>query len=186
MYIKNILSSLQKHKVYAFASLAILVLAWGVFCLIKTDSKITLAGEQVNLLINQVRNFYKNKPNAWGLNTYSSIKNHIIPSNMLNGRQIRNSLNKDVLLGADMLGNTVMPGSPTFAIVYKNLNYDECVELATYPFSEKTMLSIDSVSVINDTTLLFSWGSANSLPINKQNAQKACKENNDLLWNIYL
>lgn len=173
----------KKILLILFGCLLLVGLWFGLF---SGPDRTSLAGEQVISLADNVRNFYKNKPNAWGLNTYSAIQNKIIPQDMLNGRQIKNSLGKDVLLGADMLGNTVMPGSKTFAIVYKNLNKQECKALASLTFSEKFMLSIDEIIIINDTSSTFSWGSANSLPISSQNANDVCKQTNDILWNIYL
>lgn len=164
----------------------VLLIGIGAYFIFRPMPKTILAGEQVVLLINNIRSFYQNKPNAWGLNTYSAIQNKIVPTNMINGRQIKNCLNKDVLLGADAIGNTVMPGSKTFSIVYKNLDYDECVALSRFPFSEKVMISFDAVDVINEDTYSFSWGEEKALPISEKDAQSSCKQNNDILWNVYL
>ena len=174
----------NKKILLIFSGCLLLAVLW--FGLFSGPARISLAGEQVISLADNVRNFYKNKPNAWGLNTYSAIQNKIIPQDMLNGRQIKNALGKDVLLGADMLGNTVMPGSKTFAIVYKNLNKKECNALASLTFSEKFMLSIDEIIILNDNSSSFSWGSTNNLPISSKMADKTCKQTNDILWNIYL
>ena len=166
--------------------LIILLIIIAIYMYAKPKTEIVDAGNQVLDLSNRVRDFYKNKPNAWGLNTYSAIQNKIVPQDMLNGRQIINQLKKDVLLGSDALGNTVMPGSRTFAIVYKNLNFEECKALATFDFSEKMLLSIDNITIINDKDYLFSWGESKSLPVSAEAAQNACKQENDILWNIYI
>lgn len=178
------MSKQQKLSLSVGAALCILFI--GVWFLVKPNEQIKNSGEQVMILTDSIRTFYQKKPNAWGLNTYSAIQNKIVPLSMLNGRQIKNSMNKDVLLGADILGNTVMPGSKTFAIVYKNLNKEECLALALYPFPEKVMISIDSINIVNEKTYSFSWGSEGSLPIEADAAQKACQQVNDMLWNIYL
>lgn len=178
------LTPLQKHGLLMGAFLFVILL--GVWLLFKPNTKLQTAGEQITLLADGVRNFYQKKPNAWGLNTYSAIQNKIVPQPMLNGRQVKNGLNKDVLLGADILGNTVMPGSKTFAIVYKNLSKEECMALATYSFAEKTMIAIDAINIINDKTYSFSWGSKDGLPIKTEAAEKACQQVNDILWSIYL
>ncbi len=187
MEIKKKLYPLVKQYKYPLILLCVLLLLFiGTWSFFKTDSQTLMAGEQISSLIEKVRNFYQRKPNAWGLNTYSAIQNKIVPQAMLNGRQIKNSFNKDVLLGADILGNTVMPGSKTFAVVYKNLNKKECLALALFPFSDKTLLSIDSINIINTETHSFNWGDENGLPISEKAAEKSCKEVNDILWNIYL
>ena len=178
------LSPLQKQGLIIGS--VILVILLGIWLFSKPDAKLQTAGEQITLLTDSVRSFYQKKPNAWGLNTYSAIQNKIVPQSMLNGRQVKNSLNKDVLLGADVLGNTVMPGSRTFAIVYKNLSKEECIGLATYSFDEKTMIAIDAINIINDKTYSFSWGSDEGLPIKAEAAEKACQQVNDILWSIYL
>lgn len=176
----------KNPKVFWLGAIFLFVLALGFYFAMQNDSKSSLAGEQIQQMVNQVRSFYKNKPDAWGLNTYSAIKNNIVAPDMLDGRQIKNALGKDVLLGSDVLGNTVMPGSRTFAIIYKNLDYDECLALASFPFPRKVMLSLDSINIVNDKTYIFSWGQNLALPISEKEAQISCKKSNDVLWNFYL
>lgn len=175
----------NKKKIFIFLLLVLLLIFALSFCL-KTDKTIALSEKQIVILTENIRNFYKNKPNAWGLNTYSAIQNKIVPHDMLNGRQIKNGLGKDVLLGSDLLGNTVMPGSKTFAIVYKNLNKKECIAISSYAFSEKMMISFDEINIVNDKTYSFRWGAENALPITDFIAKKTCRDNNDIVWNIYL
>lgn len=175
----------DKKRRYILGIAVVLLVCVFSFCF-RPNKTIVSAANQIVLLTDNVRNFYKNKPNAWGLNTYSAIQNKIAPQNMVYGRQIRNALNKDVLLGSDLLGNTVMPGSKTFAIVYKNLNQEECIKLSSTVFSDKTMLSFDMISIINSKTYNFSWGAKNALPITEIAAKEICKEDNDILWNIFI
>lgn len=187
MNIKEKMQTLSKQqKLSLFGGVVFCMLFIGIWLLVKPNAQTQTAGEQVVILTDSIRTFYQKKPNAWGLNTYSAIQNKIVPLAMLNGRQIKNSMDKDVLLGSDILGNTVMPGSKTFAIVYKNLNKEECLALALYPFQEKMMISIDSINIINEKTYSFSWGNEDALPIDAEAAQKACQQVNDILWNIYL
>lgn len=183
---KKMMPIFQKNSKILLILGLILIIGLGLAFGLKPDKKMTNSGQQVAILIENVRNFYKNKPSAWGLNSFSAVENKIVPQNMLLGRQIKNSLGKDVLLGSDYLGNTVMPGGRLFAITYKNLSHEECVDLATFPFAEKVIITIDNMQIINDKVSTFSWGSENALPISKNAALKACGENNDILWNIYL
>ena len=185
MNFMNLINSMkQKKKVIALFFFLLLVCFLGIF--IQSDSKIDLAAQQLNILTDNIRNYYKAKPNAWGLNSYFALKNGIVPQEMMHGRQIYNNLNKEVIIGADLLGNTVMPGSRTFAIVYKNLSFEQCVDLSTFPFSQKLSLSFEKIDIINTQNNEFSWGNSNSLPISKDKAKEVCKDKNDILWNIYL
>lgn len=152
----------------------------------KPDIKIIKAHQQVISLAVQIRNFYRNKPDAWGLNTASAIKNNLAGKEMVNGRMLQNALGKEVLLGADILGNTVMPGNRNAVIVYKNLNKKECETLAVLPFTEKMQLSLNAVTIVNEQEHTFSWGEENSLPISKSKADETCQNANDILWDIYL
>lgn len=190
MKFKNFLDFFKRfapYKNYIRAAVFIItILIVALFYVLKPNENIINAGQQVSILANNIQNFYKNKPNAWGLNTYSAIKNKIIPQDMLVDQQIKNALHKDVLLGADVLGNTVMPGSKTFTIVYKNLDYNECKILASFTFSEKIMLSLYSINIINDKTFTFGWEENSTLPVSLNDAASFCKKNNDILWNIYL
>lgn len=152
----------------------------------KPDTKIIKAHQQVVSLAEQIRNFYRNKPDAWGLNTAFAIKNNLAGKEMTNGRMLQNALGKEVLLGADILGNTVMPGNRNAVIVYKNLNKKECETLAVLPFTEKMQLSLNAITIVNEQEHSFTWGEENSLPISKSKAGEICKKANDILWNIYL
>ncbi len=152
----------------------------------QTDKSVIKSENQLNNLVNRVRIFYRNKPNAWGLNTYSAIQNNIVPEEMIYGRQIKNSLGKEVLLGANEFGNTIMPGNNKIAIVYKNLNKKECEALSTAKLSEDMKMSVNLIKIINSETHIFSWGGKYILPITSEKAREICQKDNDVLWEIYL
>ena len=152
----------------------------------KPNAKIIQAHRQIVSLAEQIRSYYRSKPDAWGLNTASAIKNNLVGKEMINGRILQNALGKEVLLGADSLGNTVMPGNKNAVIVYKNLNKKECEELAALPFDEKMQLSLNSITIVNEQEHIFIWGGENPLPLSKDKANKICKNANDILWDIYL
>ena len=155
-------------------------------CLFQADKSLVNSEKQLNNLVDGVRMFYRNKPNAWGLNTYSAIQNNIVPKEMIYGRQIKNSLGKEVLLGMNEFGNTVMPGNNKIAIVYKNLTKEECEALSTAKLSEDMKVSVNLIKIINTQMHIFTWGGDNLLPISQKDAHKFCKTDNDILWEIYL
>lgn len=166
---------------------AILLIGLGAtYWLTKPDTKVIAAHQQIEILVQKIRDFYRNKPDAWGLNTASAIQNHLVDSTMIKGRMVQNALGKEVLLGADILGNMVMPGNRNAVIVYKNLTQKECRLIISQQFDEKMQLSLNSISIVNDQEHTFSWGGENSLPISREKANEICKKANDILWDIYL
>ena len=177
---------LKNKKLYLGVLAIVALCAVLFFCFSSSDSNVYAAQKQLLTLTDNIRNAYRNKPDAWGLNTFSAIKNNIVPQNMLKDGQIINALAKEILIGADVNGNTVMPGSRNFDIIYKNLNYDECVALAQFDFDEKNLLGVASVSIINKNIYLFDWTENNSLPLSKDICQKSCSEKNDIIWYMYL
>ena len=174
------------YKITAVIILAVVVIAGIGYQLTKPDKRILKAHQQVETLVEEIRNFYRSKPDAWGLNTASAIKNQLVSADMVNGRLLHNALGKEVLLGADILGNTVMPGSKNAVIVYKNLDKRECQSIISQNFNEKMQLSLNAITIVNDNEHKFGWGGENPLPISLDKAREICKEANDILWDIYL
>ncbi len=174
------------YKIAAAITLTVIMVSGVIYQLAKPDQRIVKAHRQVETLAQEIRNFYRNKPDAWGLNTASAIKNQLVSADMVNGRLLQNALGKEVLLGADILGNTVMPGSKNAVIVYKNLDKRQCQSIISRNFNEKMLLSLNAVTIVNETEHKFSWGEKNPLPISADKAQSICKEANDILWDIYL
>lgn len=185
--IAEILKKLKnKRLVVVLGIVALFFLISLVFWLSKPNEKIVMAHQQVSDLATNIRRFYQAKPDAWGLNTSTAIKNGLPTPQMINGRQLQNALGKEVLLGADILGNTVMPGSRNAVIVYKNLNKEECEVMATMSFDEKMQLSLNTISIVNEKEYKFTWGGENSLPVSEAKADEICLDANDILWDIYL
>ena len=174
------------YKIAAAITLTVIMVSGVIYQLAKPDQRIVKAHRQVETLAQEIRNFYRNKPDAWGLNTASAIKNQLVSADMVNDRLLQNALGKEVLLGADILGNTVMPGSKNAVIVYKNLDKRQCQSIISRNFNEKMLLSLNAVTIVNETEHKFSWGGKNPLPISADKAQSVCKEANDILWDIYL
>lgn len=187
---QKIIGELKKLRPYfktTAATIGILLLAGIVsHYFSKLDTNVLNAHQQIVSLTQNIRSFYRTKPDAWGLNTASAIKNHLVSEEMLNGRVVQNALGKEVLLGADILGNMVMPGNRNVVIVYKNLSKKECEEIAVLPFDEKMQLSLNAITIVNEQEHIFSWGGENLLPVSSKKAGEVCQKANDILWDIYL
>ncbi len=187
---QKIISELKKLRPYfktTAAIIGILLLAGiALHYFSKPDANILKAHQQIVFLTKGIRSFYRTKPDAWGLNTASAIKNNLVSEDMLNGRVLQNALGKEVLLGADILGNMVMPGNRNAVIVYKNLNKKECEAITVLPFDEKMQLSLNAITIVNEQEHIFTWGGENPLPVSSKKAGEVCQKANDILWDIYL
>lgn len=157
-----------------------------IFSATKTNEKAIIAGQQVWSLADGIRQYYRTRPDAWGLSTLAIVQSKIAGAGMIVGDNISNALGKEVLIGADSAGNVVMPGGRSFVITYKNLNYDECVEIASQPLNEKQQLSLTSMVIASDTESRFIWGGENLLPISPATAKNSCRKNNLIAWFLYI
>lgn len=145
------------------------------------------AAGQVSLLTENVRKFYQNRPDGWGISSESAVKNKIVPKAMMKDGKIVNALGKEVLLGADENGNMVMPGMRSFAVVYKGLSYRECVIAAEKSLTENMPLVLNDLVVRHkDKSTEFIWGGENALPVSASAAKKACGKQNMLIWSVNL
>lgn len=182
--IKNLLS--ENKKIISLVIIFLVLVVFLFFFISKPNPNIMTSANQINVLAENIQKFYRNRPDAWGLNTQTMLKNSIVPPEMVAQKNVVNALGKTILVGADIQGNTVMPGNRNYVIVFNDINYDECILLSTSSLSEKNMLSLTSVQIVNEEEHLFSWGSSNSLPITKTEAKKACKKTNVLAWSFFL
>lgn len=145
------------------------------------------AAQQVTQLSENVRKFYQNRPDGWGISSEAAIKNNIVPPAMLKEGNIVNALGKEVLLGADENGNMVMPGMRSFVVVYKELSYRECLTATKESLTENMQLALNNLIVKNDDrSTEFIWGGENALPVSTSAAKKACGRQNTLIWSVNL
>ncbi len=148
--------------------------------------KAKIAALQVIMLADNTQNFYRVKPNFWGLDTNSALKNEIFPADMnINGVAL-NALGKPTLIGNGENGDTIVPGVQGFDIVYKNLNRTQCVFLLSFPFSNEQTLALSQISLINgvNDNISFSWGGELSLLPKPEFAKKYCAKNNTIIWHF--
>lgn len=186
-YLRNIILKIQQHKALAVGVILLIVLLVGIALrLTKSDEKTEAAAQQVWRLADNIRNYYRNRPDAWGLNSTTTINEGIAPQDMSQDNQLLNILGKGVMVGGDINGSTVMPGSRSFVIIYKNLNERECREIATAKITEKEQLSLTSMIIRNEKDTHFIWGGENPLPISVKDAKKSCRKNNIIAWFLYI
>lgn len=183
----KIFHSPERIGIAAAGAVVIIAAAvWFGFKSSEPDAKVVAAARQISLLTDNVRKFYRNRPDAWGLNTQSVLKNAIAPQEMIQNGKLVNALGKETIVGANADGMTVMPGGRNFVITFRGLDYEECVELSALAPDEKTALSLTSETIANETETMFIWGGEHPLPITRKAAEEFCKQQNSLIWNILL
>ncbi len=182
--VKNI----RRINIILGAAVGLLLIIWGAAVLIFSDKDIgsEIAAGQVQTLSENIRRYYQNRPDFWGLNTQTVIDKQMAPRNMsLNGK-LANYFGKPVTVGNGEDGAMLMPGARNFVISFHELNQQECAETASYKFSEKFWLGVTEVSINNGTkTEIFSWNNQqNILPVKKNLAEKACGNTNIVSWHF--
>ncbi len=130
-----------------------------------------------------IRAFYRSKPNYWGLNGATAIKNNLTVSWKKQKGKLYNLLNKEVFIG-NSAGETVMPGGKDFNIIYSDLSREECREIAAYHPSEQQSLGLRGMIIESALTTEFDWRGKNKLPVSQDAADQACGKTSRIIWNF--
>lgn len=144
------------------------------------------AAQEVQQLSTNIRRYYQNRPDFWGLDTQTVVEKAILPQNMSHQKGLQGFWGNPVLVGNGSEGAMLMPGSRTFDIVYKNLNRKQCMALAPYKFDEQFFMGLSYMVLIKDNTQeTFTWDDkVKKLPITTAMAKEFCAENNHILWHF--
>lgn len=141
--------------------------------------------KEVISLVDNIHSHYKVRPDYWGLNTQSSIKNKLIPDNLLRDDKIIGSIGKEFVIGQDIEGNMVMPGTRQFMISIPNISKSTCLGLLTIPVTQEQNLSLTAISITSEnTTAEFTWSGDLALPISESTAKQYCKNHNIISWHF--
>ncbi len=183
------LQTLKRRQLVIGGMVGALLIVWGISVLLFSEKYIGTdkAAAEVQQLAENIRRFYQNRPDFWGLNTQAVLDKQIAPRAISKSGRLMNFFGKEVVVGSGIEGMMLMPGSRNFDIVYKNLNKQECVETASFRFEEKFWLGVESVTVTNaDHTAVFSWDDKeNLLPAKTEKVKKICQnEGNAVLWHF--
>ena len=183
------LEKLRQHRHFGLIlGICGLVIAFaiGSVLLPSPSSKAKIAALQVITLADNVQNYYRAKPNFWGLETSSALKNGIFPADMnVNGIAL-NALGKPVFVGSGENGEAVAPGVQGFDVVYKDLSRTHCVFLLSFPFSQEQTLALSQIILNNGVSdsVSFSWGGEPSLLPKPEIAKKYCAKSNTIIWHF--
>ena len=173
------------YKVLA-AGICVILLGWlsVSFFFIQESSGTSEAAAELEQLAANIRRYYQNRPDYWGLSTQMVLDKKIYPNKMLKNNQLVGYFGNPVLVGNGPEADVLMPGARNFDIIYKDLNKKQCVGLASFKFSQNFWLGVTGISIINnDNNQFFTWDDEeNGLPIQKNRANAICESNNTIIW----
>lgn len=180
--------NLRRINIILGGAAGFLLIIWGAAVLIFSDKDIgsEIAAGQIQSLSENIRRYYQNRPDFWGLSTQTVIDKQMAPRNMIVNGRLVNYFGKPVTAGNGEDGAMLMPGARHFDISYHGLNHQECAETASYKFNEKFWLGVTEVSINNGSqTEVFSWNhQQNILPVKKNLAEKICGSSNIVSWHF--
>lgn len=157
-----------------------------LFILGSKDKRIPMAAKELEELSENIRKYYQNRPDYWGLQSNIVIKNQIVPSVMIKNNELIGVLKNKILVGNGINASVLMPGARGFDIVYKNLSKNHCVDLASFDFNKQFWLGVTYVSIVHEDNIAdFSWNNnQNKLPITQSAAKNACKNGGSIIWHF--
>ena len=178
-----LLAQLKQNKIVA-ACLAILLLACLILIFVQTgESGFQKTQQQIETLAGNVRSYYVQKPNYWGLSNAVALEKGIVPKNMNRNGKIISALGKELFVGGDTEGNPVSIGNREFAISIADVGTAACRSLATAPLNDFFKLGLIRLTIKNNKQeQTFEWGGENPLPISKAKAIEVCSQANTLSW----
>ena len=184
---------LIKGKSVKYQSIAIkllvplVIICFGYFACSASQRTITKNINNIFSIADEIRSYYSDKPDYWGLDTKFAITQKIIPSNFIKDDHLLLSSSTEVLIGNGENAETIMPRSLHFDIIIKNLTKAQCISYSEFVLDDKDLLSLNSISIINSSgEYLFEWGNGkNSLPVKKYATKDFCIDGkNTLIWSM--
>jgi len=142
------------------------------------------AGHQLNLLSQNIRHYYRSRPDFWGLNTSEVITKKMYPATMITeGNILKGYFGTPATVGSDISGTTVMPSGRQFVIAYHDLSKLQCLELGSYKFNSDFWFGVTQMRISNSSgSQSFEWGNEEyKLPAKKSKLKKLCRRQNNTI-----
>ena len=139
------------------------------------------------IISDDIRAYFSNKPDYWGLSTNYVVKNTIVDKKFIYNDKIILTDGKELLIGKGINGDVVLPREMSFDIILKKLNKSQCISYLENKLNDANQMKLESLSVVNSTiSKVFTWGDkTNSLPVKPYTGKDICSdENNTLIWSV--
>lgn len=177
------ISAGQKRTLGAIILTIVLALLLMWTLMPKNKEIFSVAQNELISLADNLRHHYTIRPDYWGLDNESAVKNNLIPEKMRHAKKAISSLGREIIIGQDSAGNMVMPGGRNFMLTIGNLSKSACSAMLAWPLSPKEQPGLIRVDLTTaDETTAFEWGTSHSLPITASTAEKYCKNRNTISW----
>lgn len=167
-------------------SLPLLIIFLGFYSCIFSQKIINKNLDEIFTISDQIRQYYADRPDYWGLSTSEVVQKKIIADTFLNNDKIIISGNKEIFIGQGKEAEIVMPRSSSFDIILPKLTKAQCMAYAEKKLSSDNEVKLVSIQIINQTNeTSFEWGREPSLPIKKYASKDLCSDNdNILIWTV--
>ncbi|MBR5599089.1 MAG: hypothetical protein IKW39_03515, partial [Alphaproteobacteria bacterium] len=166
--------------------LPLFVILWGLYSCSGINKNVDLDVENIFRISDDIRSFYSDKADYWGLSTDFVTDNKIIENKFIRNKKIVIGANKELFVGRGSNAEKIMPGTKVFDVVLKKLNKKQCVSFLEATISPSNQVKLLSISVENtDKTKVFEWGNDKiNLPITKGIGEEFCTDSNTIIWTI--
>ena len=164
----------------------VLIVCCGYFACSNSQKSVTENVRKIFSLSDDIRAFYINKHDYWGLNTSVVIDNNIISSKYVRNKKIIFNGGIEILIGKGRSGEAVMPLTQEFDVVMNHLNKAQCMTYAETSLLPEELLKLNSIHILNSSgDYIFEWNGVRKLPIQKYETKNLCQnENNSVIWTI--
>jgi len=141
---------------------------------------------EIFAISDEIRTYYADKPDYWGLCAEKIVKEHILPNKFLRDGKIILNSGTEIFIGNGASAEVVMPFSQTFDIILKNLNKAQCISYAEMPLSDDNLIKLYSIHIVNKAgEFVFEWGGNKPLPISRYATKDLCTDDeNTVIWSI--
>ena len=182
----QLINNVSMEKVCKFL-IVFLILVIGFMFFANSKSFANKTIKDIFYISDNVRQFYVEKPNYWGLNTQTAIRENIVDSKYILKDKIVLGKGLSVLIGKGFQADTLMFLDNSFDIVVNGLDKKNCISLIEADISKENIVKLREISLQNSKGLFsFRWEDGKySLTVKKYIAKDICSDvNNSLLWSV--
>ena len=186
-YLYSLLFSLSRYKNSVIKVLVpLLIFFFGYYSCSHNQRVIHKDIQDFFTISDDIRSFYSDKPDYWGLDTDFVIKNKIISSDFIGHNRLLSGNGTAFLIGKGVDAETVMPTDHNFDIILKNLTKAQCISYAESNLTEEQLLKLEKINIINEKgSFTFEWGGERKLPIVNYVTKDICQEkSNTIIWTL--
>ena len=186
-YLLSLLSFLSKNKNLAIKILIpLLIFLLGYYSCSHSQRIVHKDIQDIFVISDEIRAFYSDKPDYWGLNTDFVIKNKVVSSDFIRRNNLLSSNGTALQIGKGDSAETIMPSTDTFDVILKNLTKAQCISYTEAKLSAEQLLKIENISIVNSKgSFTFEWGGKYKLPISDYATKDICQDkSNTIIWTL--